>query len=217
MTALDVDRDAAHDAAQRELSRPIYPTGSLTDRLAGWLDDLLYRLMVGGASFPGGWLTVTVLLLLLLAAVVVAVRVARRTMRANRGGDTPLFDSHLRTAAEHRGAAEQCAARGEWAAAIRHRLRAVARHLEEAAILDPVPGRTATELARDAAAVMPELTDPLRSAADEFNDVTYGERPGIEAGYRTVADLDDRLRQRSASRGDAGAPAEDVGSWAEIR
>ncbi|BBY26357.1 DUF4129 domain-containing protein [Mycolicibacterium sediminis] len=217
MTALDVDRDAAHDAAQRELSRPIYPTGSLTDRLAGWLDDLLYRLMVGGASFPGGWLTVTVLLLLLLAALVVAVRVASRTMRTNRGGDTPLFDSHLRTSSEHRVAAEQYAARGEWAAAIRHRLRAVARHLEEAEVLDPMPGRTATELARDAATAMPDLTGDLRSAAIEFNDVTYGERPGTEAGYRIVADLDDRLLRRSVSRADTSAPADEVDSWAEIR
>ncbi|MGZ5226857.1 MAG: hypothetical protein ACXWCS_22085, partial [Burkholderiales bacterium] len=38
---------------------------------------------------------------------------------------------------------ESYAVQGEWAAAIRHRLRAVARQLEETGILNPAPGRTA--------------------------------------------------------------------------
>ena len=99
---------------------------------------------------PGGWFTITVLFILLAIAVVVAVRIARRTMRTNRGGDYPLFGAAQLTAAQHRATAEQYAAEGNWAAAIRHRLRAVARQLEETGVLDPVPGRTANELARDA-------------------------------------------------------------------
>ena len=106
---------------------------------------------------PGGWLTITVLLLLVVVAVVVGVRVARGTMRTNRGRHTLLFGSQEMSAAEHRSTAEHCAARGDWAAAIRHRLRAVARHLEETAVVDPVPGRTATELARDAGPGHPRL------------------------------------------------------------
>ena len=31
VSTIDIDRDAAHDAAQRELDKPIYPRGSLTD------------------------------------------------------------------------------------------------------------------------------------------------------------------------------------------
>ena len=54
------------------------------------------------------------------------------------------------TAAQHRATAESYAAEGNWAAAIRHRLRAVARQLEETGVLNPAPGRTANELARDA-------------------------------------------------------------------
>ena len=217
MTGLDVDRDAAHDAAQRELSKPIYPDASLTDRLSGWLDDLIYKLTVEGASIPGGWLTITVLALLLLVAAVVAVRVALRTMRTNRAGDAAVFGSTVQTAAEHRAAAERAAAQGDWAQAIRHRLRAVARHLEETAVLNPVPGRTATELARDAGAEIPALTTELRGAADAFNDVTYGERPGTEAGYRVVADLDDHLRSHAPSHPSSGAPTGDAADWAEIR
>lgn len=216
MAGLDIDRDAAHDAAQRELSKPIYPRGSLTDRLADWIDDLIFQLMVKGASIPGGWLTIVVLLALVVVAVVVAVRVARRTMRTSRSREAALLDGHVQTAAEHRAAAEAAAAQGYWAAAIGHRLRAVARHLEETGVLHPVPGRTATELARDAGTRMPALTTPLRRAADAFNDVTYGERPGTETGYRVVADLDERLRTRTPAPTDA-EPAASADDWATLR
>jgi Domain of unknown function (DUF4129) len=214
--AVDIDREAAHEAAQRELAKPIYPKASWTDRLSEWLDDLFYRLVMEGSKVPGGWFTVSVLLIILAVAVVVAVRIARRTMRTNRGGDHALFDSHELSAAQHRATAEQYAAAGNWAAAIRHRLRAVARQLEEDGVLNPVPGRTATELAKDAGAELAALADEFRQAADAFNDVTYGERPGTEPGYRLIADLDDHLRTRgAASASTASAPAPDT--WTTVR
>ncbi|MBJ7339500.1 DUF4129 domain-containing protein [Mycolicibacterium sp.] len=217
MPTIDIDRDAAHDAAQRELNKPIYPRGSLTDQLMQWLDDLLFKIMSGGASVPGGWLTITVLLLLVTVAVVVAVRVARRTMRTNRGAPSALFGSVEMSSAEHRAAAERSAARGEWASAIRHRVRAVARHLEESAVLTPVPGRTATELARDAGQAIPGLASELRSAAVAFNDVTYGELPGDEPTYRMVTDLDGHLFDRAATVPAAQGPTNADQGWVEVR
>ena len=199
MPAIDIDRDAAHEAAQRELAKPIYPKASLTERLSEWLDDLLYRIVQEGSSLPGGWFTISVLLIILAVAIVVAVRIARRTMRTNRGGKHALFDTHELSAAQHRATAEQYAAAGNWAAAIRHRLRAVARQLEEDGVLNPVPGRTATELAKDAAKAVPDLAGELLQAANAFNDVTYGERPGTEPAYRMIADLDDHLRRGAAT------------------
>ncbi|WP_319457557.1 MULTISPECIES: DUF4129 domain-containing protein [unclassified Mycobacterium] len=216
MSAIDIGRDAAHDAAQQELGKPIYPKASLTERLFDWIDELLYKIMVEGSSVPGGWFTVTVLILLLVVAVVVAIRVAMRTMRTNRGGGGALFGSQELSAAQHRATAELCAAAGDWAAAIRHRLRAVARQLEETAVLNPVPGRTATELARDAGAAIPGLSGELRSAAEAFNDVTYGERPGTEAGYRLIVALDEHLRSRQSTSVD-GAAAADPNDWVEVR
>jgi uncharacterized protein DUF4129 len=214
---IDIDRDAAHQAAQHELAKPIYPKSSLTERLMDWLDELLYRLADAGSSVPGGWFTVSVLLILLAIAIIVAVRIARRTMRTNRGGEYALFGDHVLSAAEHRATAEQYAAEGNWSAAIRHRLRAVARQLEESGVLDPVPGRTATELARDAGRAIANLAVELSRAAEAFNDVTYGERPGTEAAYRMVADLDDHLRSRtSASSGSDVVPAAADG-WAEVQ
>lgn len=190
MTGIDIDRDAAHDAAQNELTKPIYPRASPTDQIGDWLKDLLYRLTAAGSEIPGGWFTISVLAILLVVAVVVAVRIARRTMRTARGADHALFGNEELTAAQHRSVAEQYAAQGDWSAAIRHRVRALARHLEETGVLDAVPGRTATELARDAAAALPGMSAGLLSAATTFNDVTYGEQPGTESAYRQIAALD---------------------------
>ncbi len=190
MTGIDIDRDAAHDAAQNELSKPIYPRASPADQIGEWLRDLLYRITAAGSEIPGGWFTISVLAILLVVAVVVTVRIARRTMRTARGTDHALFSAEELTAAQHRSIAEQYAAQGDWSAAIRHRVRALARHLEETGVLDAVPGRTATELARDAAAALPGLSAELFSAATIFNDVAYGEQPGTESAYRQIAALD---------------------------
>ncbi|MGE2715797.1 DUF4129 domain-containing protein [Mycolicibacterium litorale] len=216
MPTVDIDRDAAHEAAQRELDKPIYPKASLTDRISELLDDLVYRIAQGGAGVPGGWLTIGVLMLLVVVAFVVAVRIARRTMRTDRT-DHSLYGGHELTAAEHRATAEQHAAAGQWALAIRHRLRAVARQLEESGVLPPVPGRTATELAGDAAQALPQLADELRDAASAFNDVTYGDRPGTEAAYRSVADLDDHLRLAGPPAGQAPGASRTASGWAEVR
>jgi hypothetical protein len=204
MPAIDIDRDTAHQAAQRELDKPIYSKGSVSQRLQEWVHDVLYRLIEQGSAVPGGWFTVSVLLTLLAAAVVVAVRIARRTIRTHHGADYQLFDAGQLTAAQHRAIAEQCATEGDWTAAIRHRLRAVARGLEETRTLDPAPGRTANELAAEAAERVPHLAAELSRSAGAFNDVTYGEKPGTATDYQVVVDLDDHLRFRSAAGGPGG-------------
>lgn len=217
MPTIDIDRDAAHEAAQRELGKPIYPRPSLTELIYSWMEEQLYRLIANASSVPGGWFTIMVLLILLAVAVVVAVRIARRAMRTSRAETTTLFGGHDLSAAEHRATAERYAAEGDWAPAIRHRLRAVARQLEENGVLDPVAGRTATELARAAGRALPGLSNELASAAEAFNDVTYGERPGSESQYRMIASLDDNLA-RHISRGPSESPARPGHqTWAEVR
>ena len=217
MPAIDIDREAAREAAERELAKPIYPKASLTDRIGEWIDEFLNRLVAKGSTVPGGWLTITVLVILMLAALIVGVRLARNTMRTNRSGDYGLFGAHELTAAEHRATAERAAAQADWVAAIRHRLRAVARQLEEAGTLNPVPGRTATELARDAGGLLPGFADDFARAATTFNDVTYGERPGTEPGYRMIADLDERLRSHASAGAGAVRAAEPADIWTPIR
>jgi hypothetical protein len=215
--SIDIDRDAAHQAAQTELGKPIYTKASASQQFIEWINELLYRLLQKTASIPGGWFTTTVLLILLAVAVVVAIHIARRTMRTNRGGDYRLFEAAQLTAAQHRATAESYAAEGNWTAAIRHRLRAVARQLEETGILNPAPGRTANELARDAGAALPHLADELSQAATAFNDVTYGEQPGTQAAYQMIADLDDHLRSRAPVAASAAGQRAAVESWAQVR
>ena len=178
---------------------------------------MLFRIAQEGSKLPGGWFTIAVLLIILAVAIVVAVRIARRTMRTNRGGEHALFDSHELTAAQHRATAEQFAAEGNWAAAIRHRLRAIARQLEEDGVLNPVPGRTATELAIDAGATLPDLGGELMQAATAFNDVTYGERPGTEPAYRMITELDHHLRSRGATTGGWPAMPAATDTWTAVR
>jgi hypothetical protein len=215
--SIDIDRDAAHQAAQTELNKPIYSKGSAAQQFAEWLNELIYRLLQKTASIPGGWFTTTVLLILLAVAVVVGINIARRTMRTNGRGDHLLFEDVQLTAAQHRATAEIYAAQGNWAAAIRHRLRAVARQLEETGVLNPAPGRTANELARDAGAALPHLAGELVQAAMAFNDVTYGEQPGTQASYQMIADLDDHLRSRSAAAATVTGQPVAIESWAQVR
>ncbi|CAJ1578959.1 DUF4129 domain-containing protein [[Mycobacterium] wendilense] len=216
MAEVDVDRDTAHELAQNELSKPIYPKPTLSEQLSEWLNDVIYRIVDTGSMVPGGWFTLTVLVILVAVAVVVAVRVARNTMHTNRNGDMALFGTAELSAAAHRATAEQYAAAGDWAAAIRHRLRAIARHLEETGVLDAVPGRTSLELARAAGTAMPELSGEFIDAATVFNDVTFGERPGTPESYGLLVRLDDHLRTRPGGpRVPAQAGAAPT-TWAEI-
>jgi len=217
MPSIDIDRDGAHQLAQDELNKPIYPHPSLGEKVGHWINHILYRMLEASSHVPGGWFTTTVLLILLAVAVVIAVHVARKTLRTNRRGDSQLFEATELTAAQHRATAEGYAAEGNWAAAIRHRLRAVARQLEEAGVLNPNLGRTANELARDAGAVLPHLAGEMSQAATAFNDVTYGERPGTRAAYQMIADLDDHLRSRSPATAPAVGQAATVESWAHVR
>ncbi|OMC51463.1 hypothetical protein A5745_00160 [Mycobacterium sp. IS-2888] len=217
MPSIDIDRDGAHLAAQTELGKPIYAKASATQQFVEWLNEQIYRLLQKTASIPGGWFTTMVLLILLGIAVVVGIRIARRTMRTRRGGDHQLFEAAQLTAAQHRATAESYAAEGNWTAAIRHRLRAVARQLEETGVLNPAPGRTANELARDAGAALPHLAGELSEAATAFNDVTYGERPGTQAAYQMIADLDDHLRSRGPAAASTTAHHVAAESWAQVR
>ena len=217
MATVLIDRDAAHEAAQRELSKPIYPKESPTERLRDWINEFLDRLIDKGSAVPGGWFTIAVLLTVLAVAIIVAIRIARRTMKTNRKGDFQLFGAAELSAAEHRATAERFAAEGNWTSAIRHRLRAVARQLEDGGVLNTMPGRTANELARDAAKFLPELAFQLSDAAASFNDVAYGEWPGTEPAYRNIAELDERIRSQRFAAAPDSASHGGTESWAHLQ
>ncbi|MHC5908721.1 DUF4129 domain-containing protein, partial [Streptomyces sp. S6] len=105
----------------------------------------------------------------------------------------PLFGDRARSAADHRAAAEEHAAQGHWNEAVQERMRAIVRALEERALLDTRPGRTADEAAAEAGHTLPDHADQLHTAARDFDDVTYGGRHSDERTYRRIAGLDDTL------------------------
>ena len=84
-------------------------------------------------------------------------------------------------------------------------------------MLNPAPGRTASELAVDAGAAIPHLADKLTQAATAFNDVTYGERPGTESAYQLIADLDDHLRSRSPAIASTVSQPTAFDTWVPVR
>jgi len=189
---VDTPRVPAREAAEHELSKPMYhenDPGLLRrglDQLWTWLDDLLG--MASGAA-PGGPLGVVVLVLVvvgLVAALWWRLGTPRRVVRPAAS----LFDDAPRTAAEHRTAAEAHAAAHRWNEAVQERMRALVRSLEERALLDPRPGRTADEAAAEAARLLPSNAARLRAAAEEFDDVTYGGRAADQSAYQSVRALD---------------------------
>ncbi|UCM88381.1 DUF4129 domain-containing protein [Streptomyces marincola] len=192
-----VDRGPAREDAERELSRQIYTEHEpgLFRRVWDWLWERLFGILEAAVfATPGGWLG-----LLVIAAVVTALLIALRlrlgAVRHAAGGARTgaVFTDRPRTAAEHRTAAEEHARAARWEPAVRERMRAVVRSLEERDLLDPRPGRTAHEAAAEAARPMPGLAAPLRTAATAFDAVTYGGRSAAPADYDQLRDLDDRL------------------------
>lgn len=192
---VELGREAARRLAQLELARPEYAAGrpGLFSRAAGWLRDRLGELLgrvAGAAGDP--WVGLLVLVgLVVVLAVVVRLRTGPLARAGSRGAT--LFGSSERTAAEHRAAADRCAAAGDWAGAVRERLRAVVRSLEERALLDPRPGRTADEAAAEAGLALPGCAADLRSAARRFDDVVYGDRPAGPDDDAALRALDQRV------------------------
>ncbi|MEU3726343.1 DUF4129 domain-containing protein [Streptomyces sp. NPDC031705] len=189
---LTTPRDAAREAAERELAKPAYhqdEPGLLQralDRFWEWLGDFFDR--ASGAT-PGGWaglLAIAVLVLLVLAALWWRLGTPRRTPAAAG----TLFAEGPRSAADHRAAADAHAAAGRWNEAVQERMRALVRSLEERTLLDPRPGRTADEAAAEAAVSLPAHADDLRTAARAFDDVTYGGRTADADAYARLRTLD---------------------------
>jgi hypothetical protein len=126
--------------------------------------------------------------------VTLVVAVVRRVRPGARAGTRTLFAGRVRSAAEHRAAADAAAAQGDWAEAVRERLRAVVRDLEERGLLDVRPGRTADEAAVLGGQVLPDVAADLRTAARVFDDVWYGGRTATADSDAQLRAVDDAVR-----------------------
>jgi hypothetical protein len=172
--------EAAHQAAINELRKAEYHRDDpgLTDRILTWLVQRLGWLLSGTTAGSAG-----LLVLVLLGGVgifaVVRARSARAGVRAQAAERAdPLRPLHAR---DHRVAAERLAAEGRRAEALREWLRATVQTIEERGVLDPRPGRTGDDIAREAGVLLPSAADALTVAMDAFDLVWFGGRPATDA------------------------------------
>ncbi|MEU1278302.1 DUF4129 domain-containing protein [Streptomyces sp. NPDC005805] len=207
---VDTPRVPAREAAERELSDPVYREHepNLLQRAIDAFWDWVTGLFDGFSGGPGGPAGLVVIVL-----VVVALGAALwwRLGKPQRTPPAPdsLFADGPRSAAEHRAAAEEHAAAGQWNQAVQERLRAVVRALEERALLTPRPGRTADEAAAEAGRALPQHADGLRTGARAFDDVTYGGRSADRGMYERLRDVDLAIERTKPSL-ETTAPGEPV-------
>ncbi|HVF19163.1 MAG TPA: DUF4129 domain-containing protein [Mycobacteriales bacterium] len=195
--AEELTRGGAREAARDELAKPEYQVGrpSLLDRLVAWVSEKLADLFLGALSVvPGG---VVGLVLIVIGVVLLAVLLRlglgpvglRDALSDRRRGARSM------TAADYRAEADRLVAEGAWKEAVRARFRALVRELEERGVIDPHPGRTAGEIAGEAARGVPSVSAAVRSAAGMFDAVWYGGRAAGAAEHEVVHSADRAVRE----------------------
>ncbi len=206
LTAVGIDRDPAARHAREELLKQEYQSQrpGLMQRLLQWLGHKILEVM---ASTSGGNLGLVIFLtLMLVGVVVVVVMLRRRTRLAVPSTGKALFDGPDQSSAQqHREQAQRYARQHQWDLAVRERLRAIARHVEQAGVLQPRPGRTAEEIAAEAGRLFPPISGDLRVAVRCFEDVWYGQHQAGSADYALLCEKDQRI---SAQRWRAEPPAQ---------
>ncbi|EIV93935.1 DUF4129 domain-containing protein [Frankia sp. QA3] len=198
-----VTRDGARQEAHRELSDGIYGDSRphwwnrllswIGDRVADLFDWVLPHSGAGGGSRGLGVLALVAVLVVGVIALRWWLGPVRRTARARQAAADDL--SSPLTAAQLRVEADRHAAGEDYARAVRSRLRAIVRMLEEKGVLDPRPGRTAGELVAEVARIAPagDGQTALAAAVEVFSEIWYGGRPATAAGYQVLVDADTAL------------------------
>jgi hypothetical protein len=201
-----IGRLRGEQLARRELARSIYRPSLLTrvwHDITHWLSSLLNTNAAGSPS----WWGLVLLAVAVAAAVAVVVYWLGPTRAHKQARGRAVLDGKPRNADDHRAAADQLAASGNYGEAMIERIRAIVADLESREILLRRPARTARELAAEAGAAFPAESSELADAALQFDDIRYGGRAGTESGYCTVRDLDLRLKTATAAATAAAATA----------
>lgn len=207
------DRDTAREWLSSELQGPEYAEReSLLQRLLTWLLDWFGDVEWPAAGMSGAQLGIVVVVVVLVVVGLAWLIAGPVRLGRDRAGSAEVLDADdARTAAQMRAAADAAAASDDWRTATVERFRAVVRSLEERVVIEPRPGRTAQEAAADAGVRLAGQAAGLRSGADLFDGVEYGDRVATAADDAMLRALDAEVR---AAR--PGAPS-DPGSGAGPR
>lgn len=201
----DITRSGARDEARRELSKAIYHVAdpSPVQRFMHWLFDKIGKFLDGAVRVAPGGLPSLVGVVVVVVAIVVALRLGLGPTKLRDALTDRRRGAAAKSAAEYRAEAETLAAQGKFKEAVRARFRAVIRELEERGVLDPRPGRTAGEIAREGGAAVRAIAGDLRTAAETFDAAWYGRREAEQADYAAVAGADNRIRAARLVTADA--------------
>lgn len=206
---VDPDAGTARRWVEQELSDPIYhERPSLIEMALDWLLERLQEAetAMSGLDARAAALVIGGLLVVGLTVALVVAGPVRRARRASRPS-AEVFGADVRTAAELRASADSLAAQGRWAEAVLDRFRAVLRALEDRALLDERPGRTAHEAAEEAAARLPACAQDLRRAGRLFDDVCYGHAEAGERDDQWLREVDRRVAATRPVNGTTGPTA----------
>lgn len=190
------DAETARRWAVSELADPIYHRReSLLDVALRWLLEQFAEMQGALGSFDIR-LAAAVLVVVVLVGALIALAVAGPVRRARRArqGSAEVFVDDERTAAELRASADALAAAGRWSEAVLDRFRGILRSLDERAVLDDRPGRTAHEAAVEAAGALPSCATDLHRASRLFDDVCYGDTHATDDDDAWLREVDDAVR-----------------------
>jgi hypothetical protein len=204
---VDPDGPEARRWLLEELAKAEYQSAKpgLFDRIVRAIEDWINSLVtgLGSVQVPGigsllGIVVVGIVVALLVIAFLVfgLPRITRRS-----AADGAVFAEHdTRDAAAMRRDAERAAASGDYTTAIAELFRAIARSLDERALVSSFPGSTANDLATRAARVFPDAAPQLHDAASAFDGVRYLGASGRGEQWQQLVALDRELRSARPQR-----------------
>lgn len=207
---LDPDRDEARQLLENELRHPDYHRAEpIIPRIINWILERLESLiqfLPGSSGFAQIALAVVVVLVIGAIGYALLGRRRQSRLRAARP-DGSVFDDPSITAAQYRARAEAAMHDGNWSAALLDHYRAIAASADERVLLDEAPGRTAHEIAVALGPTFPRHSAAIRSAADLFDEVRYGDHHASRAEADGVGDLDEALESARPEHRDTAVPA----------
>jgi hypothetical protein len=198
---VDPDAPTAQHWLARELSGAPYqqarpgPIEDLVNRFLEWLSNRVVPRPSGSAAFPdlsGLVPAIFVVIVLVLAVVAFLVFGVPRLNRRSRARTGELFDDD-RDADTLRRDARRSAASGDYATAVVELFRALARRLDERAVVSSFPGTTARGFARRAGAAFPDAAERLAVCAADFDAVRYLDEPGTSERWARIEALEAEL------------------------
>lgn len=198
---VDPDAPVAQRWLEQELSKPAYQSSKpglfqqILDAILSWLRGIMPKTGPGGLPDLSGLLSVLGVVAVATILVVVFVKYGAPRLNLRSTAEGELFgDDDERDADALRRDAARAAAAGDYATAIADLFRALARRLDERAVVSSFPGTTARGFARRAGDAFPDAADRLGTCAADFDEVRYLGAGGTAEQWERIRMLEAALR-----------------------